>query len=180
VSGPVTRAPLWFVASVAVAAIALIAGVGVIWTANGSLSDRDDSEDTRAEIIEVAEQYFLASQNYDFTDVEGYRERVHPLMTERNREEFDKTLSRIDDGFAKIEAHAVAQVREAAVEVMDEDSPTVMVTGDVEFDSTEITSTSHPRWEVMLRLVDGEWLVDEHTELGDDRIFTAPEPAGGQ
>lgn len=175
-----TRAPLWFVASVAIAAIALVAGVGVTWTAERSLSDRSDRDDQRAELVGVAERYFVASNNYDFTKIEEYRDGVHPLMTESNRERFDKTLDQIADDFARMQAQAVGQVRQGAVEVLDDDSATVMVTGDVEFDSTRFKSTSHPRWEITLRLTGDGWLVDEHTELGDARLFTAPESAGGQ
>lgn len=174
-----TRVPLWFVAAVTIAVLVLIASVGVTWTAQRSLSDRADRDDQRDEIIDAARQYFVASNTYDFTRVKEYRGRLEPLMTEQNLQEFDKTMGQIAEGFAAVEAQAVGKVREAAVEVLDADSSTVMVTGDVEFDSTRLKSTSHPRWEITLRQVDGEWLVAEHTELGDDRIFTPTGPAGG-
>jgi hypothetical protein len=180
----VTRAPMWFVASIAVAVIALIAGVGVAWTANGSLSDRDDRDELRSELIGVAERFYMASNAYEFSSQEqiaDYKSRLRPMMTD---EEYERFLGQLDQaigvlGLDRMQATSTGAVRQAAVEVLDDDSATVMVTGDVEFDSARFTSTSHPRWEISLRLVEGEWLVDRHTELGDGRIFTEAGTGGG-
>ena len=176
-----TRAPAWFVAAVAIAAIALVASVGVIWTSYGSESARDDRDELRAELIDVAERFFLESNTYDFTKIEDYKDRVHPLLTESNRKRFDDTLGKIVKEFARIEMTAQARLRWSAVEVLDDDSATVMVTGDVEARSTATPpSISHPRWEISLVLTDDGWRVEEHTELGDARVFLPREPAGRQ
>ena len=177
-------APTWFVALVAVAALVLAASGGTI----GWLLQRDSAAaatpeaaadaDVRGEVVGVAEQYFVEANTYDFTEVAEYKARVHPLMTEPNRETFDSTMGQIAEGFAKIEAHATGTVRQAAVEKLDDDSAVVMATGDARFDSTTIKRTYFPRWEIMLRLVDGRWLVDSHTELGDSGIFSTTTPGG--
>jgi hypothetical protein len=181
-----SEAPTWFVALVAVAALVLVASVGVlVWLARQDSADAstavadDDSAELRGELVGIAEQYFVEANTYDFTDVADYKRRVHPLMTDLNRKNFDKTLAQIAPSFAKVKARATGTVRQSAVETLDDDSATVMVTGDARFESTSIRRTYYPRWEVMLQLVDGEWLVDSHTELGDSGVFSATGGAGG-
>jgi Mce-associated membrane protein len=172
------EAPTWFVALAAAAALLLVASGGAIgWLLQRDSAAAETSEvatdpDVRGELIGVAEQYFVEANTYDFTDVADYKARVHPLMTEQNRRTFDATMQQIAQGFADIEARATGTVRQAAVETVDDDSATVMVTGDAQFDSTRIKRTYFPRWEVALRLVDGEWLVENHTELGDSGLFS--------
>lgn len=178
--------PTWFVALVAVAALVLVASAGVlVWLARQDSADAstavtdDGSAQLRGDLVGIAEQYFVEANTYDFTDVPDYKRRVHPLMTDQNRTTFDKTMAQIAPSFAKVKAHATGTVRQSAVETLDDDSATVMVTGDAQFESTSIKRTYFPRWEVMLRLVDGEWLVDSHTELGDSGVFSATGGAGG-
>jgi Mce-associated membrane protein len=169
------EAPMWFVALVTLAGLVLVASVGaIVWLAQkdaASASPADDV-DQRGELIGMAEQYFVEANTYDFTNVPDYKARVHPLMTEQNRKTFDSTMQQIAGGFAEIEAQAKGTVRQAAIETMDGDSALVMVTGDAEFDSTRVKRTYFPRWEIALIQVDGEWLVDSHTELGDSGIFS--------
>jgi Mce-associated membrane protein len=181
-----SETPTWFVAVVALAALVLVSSTGVIvWLARSDSADAsaavadDGSTELRGELVGIAEQYFVEANTYDFTDVADYKRRVHPLMTEQNIQTFDTTLAKIAPSFAKVEAHATGTVRQSAVETLDDDSATVMVTGDAEFESTTIKRTYYPRWEVMLRLVDGEWLVDSHTELGDSGAISATTGAGG-
>jgi hypothetical protein len=174
-----SETPSWFVAVVAVAGLLLAASAGVIgWVLVHDPATADTPEaaaadtEVRGELVGVARQYFVEANTYDFTDVAAYKARVHPLMTEENRQTFDATMGKIASGFADIEARATGTVRQAAVEKLDDDSAVVMVTGDAQFDSTTIKRTFFPRWEVELRLVDGEWLVDSHTELGDSGLFS--------
>ncbi|HYJ68234.1 MAG TPA: hypothetical protein VEX15_11325 [Nocardioidaceae bacterium] len=174
-----TEAPTWFVALVAVAALVLVASTGVlVWLARQDSADASTavadggSAELRGVLVGTAEQYFVEANTYDFTDVDDYKRRVHPLMTDDNRKDFDKTLAQIASSFAKVEAHATGTVRQSAVETLDDDSATVMVTGDAKFESTSIKRTYFPRWEVMLQLVDGDWLVASHTELGDSGVFS--------
>jgi Mce-associated membrane protein len=181
-----SETPTWFVALVATAALVLVASAGVlVWLAPHDSADAstvvsdDGSEELRGELVGIAEQYFVEANTYDFTNVEDYKRRVHPLMTDQNRTTFDKTLGQIGPSFAKVEAHATGTVRQSAVETLDSDSATVMVTGDAKFESTTIKRAYFPRWEVMLRFVDGEWLVDSHTELGDSGVFSATGGTGG-
>jgi len=180
-----SETPTWFIALVAVAALVLIASSGVlVWLARNDSADAttavgdDGSAELRGKLVGIAEQYFVEANTYDFTDVEDYKRRVHPLMTDENIATFDKTLAKIAPSFAKVDAHASGTVRQSAVESVDDDSATVMVTGDAEFDSSTIKRTYFPRWEVMLRLVDGKWLVDSHTELGDSGVFSTTDGAG--
>lgn len=178
-----SEAPSLFVALVAVVGLVLVASIGaIVWLARGDSADASTSTgdaDLRGELVGVAEQFFVEANTYDFTDVADYKGRVHPLMTEQNRKTFDATMQQIAEGFADIKARATGTVRRAAVETVDDDSATVMVTGDAQFDSTRLERTYFPRWEVALRLVDGEWLVENHTELGDSGIFSTT-PGGQQ
>jgi hypothetical protein len=171
--------PSWFVAIVAVAGLLLAASAGVIgWVLVHDPAAADTPEaaaadtEVRGELVGIAKQYFVEANTYDFTDVDAYKARVHPLMTGQNQQTFDATMRQIAAGFADIKARATGTVRQAAVEKLDDDSAVVMVTGDAEFDSTRIKRTYFPRWEVELRLVDDEWLVDSHTELGDSGLFS--------
>jgi hypothetical protein len=176
------EAPMWFTALVTLAGLVLIASVGgIVWLAQNDApggSPADDAE-LRGELVGVADQYFVEANTYDFTNVADYKARVHPLMTEQNRKTFDATMQQIAKGFADIGARATGTVRRAAIETLDGDSATVMVTGDAQFDSTRIKRTYFPRWEIELVEVDGEWLVDSHTELGDSGIFSTTGSGAG-
>jgi hypothetical protein len=180
----VTRAPLWFVATVAAAVLALVAGVGVTWTAQRSISDRDDRDDLRVDLVATAEEFFLETTHYDLSteaNVEAYKERLAPLLTDAERERFNQQLDKAIQvlGLGEMRSRSTGTLRRSAIEVQDDDSATVMVTGDVEFESTRMQRTSFPRWEVELRLVDGAWLVDGRTELGDGSIISTTESGGG-
>jgi len=176
------EAPMWFIALVTMASLVLVASVGaVVWLAQQDAASADpaDDADLRGDLTGVAEQYFVEANTYDFTNVPDYKSRVHPLMTDQNRRTFDATMQQIAGGFAEIKARATGTVRQAAIETLDGDSATVMVTGDAQFDSTRIKRTYYPRWEIVLVHVGSGWLVDSHTELGDSGVFSTVDAGAG-
>lgn len=142
-------------------------------------SDDDYEAEERESAMAQSKQFVLRLHTYgpQYLDAENqmpeYRELVSELMTAKFAADFEKNVTYAEQAVAQAGAGRAAEVFSTGVSSLDPDSATVLVAGsftnsypnpnDAE---QRIDTDSLPfRYEITLRKVDGEWLVDKFTPI---------------
>ena len=166
---PVPRRDAAFVVAVSLAVLfgltAVVLSVLAVTDAFG-----DEGEERLDRARQAAGAFGEALVTYDFEDPDAHREAVLALSTGSFRQEyedaFDRGLAQI---ITEVEATSTGFVKEIYVSELGEDDAQAIVVVDIEH-----TGTGGPRTliDVYFRLtfieVDGEWKVDQVTDLNFD------------
>lgn len=150
---PLLVVGLLVVALLAAAAVAVWSGVRLRSTA--------EELDARAEVVQVAERFAVAVNNYDSESVDDYQSTVTELLSTKFRSEFESAMTDIVAEVQEAQMSSQGEVLASGVATMDDDSARVLVVADATVETIVDTRQRHFRWEVSLVKVDGEWLVDD-------------------
>ncbi|TIC79944.1 hypothetical protein [Nocardioides sp. GY 10127] len=141
------------------------------------LTGRDDVQVTRDQVAEAARAFMLRVNTYgpgeldDDGTMPDYRADVSALLTPAFSAEFDKQVTVAEATVAQAGLGRTTEVYSVGVSSLADTKAVALVTG--EFTNTypgkkgkRVEDESAPyRVEVTLRLIDGEWLVDDFTPV---------------
>ena len=123
--------------------------------------------DQRGEVTRVAEQFTVRVNNYDADSVDDYKASVGELLSTKFRADFDQAMEDIVAQVQEAEMESRGEVLASGVASLDDDSARVLVAADASVTTVYDERQRHFRWEVSLVRVDGEWLVDDFTPVGE-------------
>ncbi|MDO9498247.1 MAG: hypothetical protein Q7J48_21255 [Nocardioides sp.] len=142
-------------------------------------SDEDLVAEERESVMSQARQFALRLHTYgpqyldDDNLMPEYRELVSELMTTKYAAEFEKNVTYAEQAVSQAGAGRTGEVFATGVSSLDADSATVLAAGSFtssypnpENAEQRIDADSLPfRYEIKLRKVEGEWLVDDFTPI---------------
>ena len=179
---PAPTAPRRDAVFVVAVSLAVVFGLAALVLSLLTVTDAFGDGDERLESArEAAGRFGEALVTYDFRDPEAHREAVLALSTGSFRQEYEDAF---DQGLAQIitevEATSTGFVKDIYVSELGEDDAQAIVVVDIEH-----TGAGGPRtlFDVYFRLtfieVDGEWKVDQVTDLNFDTGSAPTDPDGG-
>jgi len=118
----------------------------------------------RSAAVNVAEQFTLRLDTFDYKDLGSYSKRVGGLLTEKMQGDFQGSFKGFEGVFKAIQISSKGTVLSAGIEDIDQDSATVLVIHDVNVTSKGCVQPPYKRMSVDLRKVKGKWLVDDFKE----------------
>jgi len=126
---------------------------------------QDASTDAdRTDAVNVAEQFTLRLDSFDYRHLDAYSSSVTSLLTDKMKTDFQGSFKGFDAAFKSIQITSKGTVLAAGVEDIDPDSATVLVIHDVNVTSKGCVQPPYKRMSVDLRKVKGKWLVDDFKE----------------
>lgn len=148
--------------------VGLIVGLaGVLLPGRISYPD-GSTKASREAAVAVANDFAVTYNTYDVAELEDYQDRVGGLLTEDYRTEFTQITDSIFEAIAETDqSSGDAQVRQIAVQSMDDDTAELLVAVDADLTNTDnegiVPRTM--RWIVFMARVDGEWKVDRFESI---------------
>ena len=121
------------------------------------------SDDERAKVKAVAEQFCLRMDNVDGSDPKGYAKKVKALLTTKMKTAFDEQFEAVQKLEPDTTVKGEGTILASGIADIDPDSATVLVAHDTAVTAKAGNTQRHARWTVTLRKVDGRWLVDNWT-----------------
>jgi len=104
---------------------------------------------------------FVANFNsYSVKNIDGYRDRLRPLLTPTFARSFDLAIDNIIKSVKVTKLRSSGEVLRTAVSSIDGQNATVLVVADATARSAFGERIRHFRWKVTLVQRDGRWLVD--------------------
>jgi len=151
------RNPL--VIALAVALVAALVGLGLLWRALDSANDEADRLDqARSEARTAASDALLAMSSYDYRSLDDDFAWIDEVGTDKFRKELTPAVATLK------KTHADAEVMRAAAEVQSDSKATVLLFLDQMLsDDTGEVSRELARVEMEMVRKDGTWLVDTVT-----------------
>ncbi len=120
------------------------------------------AEEQARKDVQAAVSSFVANMNsYSVNDIDDYRERVTPLLTESFAQSFDLALQQIVDQVKATDMTSEGEILATAVSSIDRDNATALVIADAHVASALGERLRHFRWKVSLVKQGDEWLVDD-------------------
>lgn len=150
----------------ALALVVVVAAAVAAWSFV-RLDAVEDELDARGEAARVAERFAVAVNNYDSASVEDYQETVGDLLSTKFRSEFESAMEDIVLQVQEAQMASQGEVLASGVAALDDDSARVLVVADASVKTVVDERQRHFRWEVSLVKVDGAWLVDDFTPVGE-------------
>ncbi|HEX6516915.1 MAG TPA: hypothetical protein VF049_15200 [Nocardioidaceae bacterium] len=127
--------------------------------------DVQSQKQARTDVVRVAQRFTVEVNNYDAKSIDGYKQRIAPMLSTRFRGEFDHAMKDIMASVKQTDMSSKGQVLASGVASLDPDSAEVLVVSDAEVKTVFDTRVRHFRWEVSLVKVDGRWLVDDFSPV---------------
>jgi Mce-associated membrane protein len=157
------RNPL--VIALAVALVAALVGLGLLWRALDSANDEADRLDqARSEARTAASDALLAMSSYDYRSLDDDFAWIDEVGTDKFRKELTPAVATLKKTIAQLKSHADAEVMRAAAEVQSDSKATVLLFLDQMLsDDTGEVSRELARVEMEMVRKDGTWLVDTVT-----------------
>jgi hypothetical protein len=157
-------------------------------------SDAADPAATREELRELAQDFVVEFHTYgpdDLVDGElaGYRDRVSPMMTTKFQTVFAEQIALPAATVAEADTRSEAEAHASGLVTADADSAEVIVGGVVQTsyenptqkDGERIDSGLVPiRYRVLFVRTDGQWLVDDLDQVGDELPGFAEQGGGSE
>lgn len=166
-----TSKPRWATALAVLCVLALIGG-GVLAYWLLDQPDYSAQEQDRAEVVEAAEVFVETWNTFRPKDAADYLERVSPLLTTKFGQEFENASEDVVTGIVQQRLFSKGAVLTDADEIpligistIDGDSAEVLVVSDATRVANRQRVLRHWRWQVSMRKVDGQWLVDSFEEV---------------
>lgn len=153
-------------------ALALVGVVVLAWWLRSQEQDISAAEQDRIAVMQASERFVETWNTFTPDDVDGYVERVSELLTTKFRTEFTGAAEDVVTGIEQQQLSSTGEVLVdedgiplVGIATIDPDSAEVLVVSDANRVSGGQEVLRHWRWQVSLRKVDGEWLVDSFTEV---------------
>ena len=166
-----TARPRWATALAILCVLALIGG-GVLAYWLLDQPDYSAQEQDQAEVVEAAEVFVETWNTFRPTDAEDYLARVEPLLTTSFGAEFRNASKDVVTGIVQQRLFSKGSVLTDAdgipligISSIDGDSAEVLVVSDATRVANRQRVLRHWRWQVSMRKVDGQWLVDSFKEV---------------
>ena len=192
--GPGSRGPLWVLAAVfAVVIGCLVASLFALgragWSVDDLVDEQRNPQTQRDQVMAVAKKFATQVATYGPEDLDeqnkmpAYVERIEELLTPKFASGFEQSVTFAEQSVAQQKITRSAQIYAVGVSSLEEDSAQVLVAGT---DTVSVPNPKKPeellpysqqtfRFEVVLVLTKGEWLVDNYGAVG-----TLDEPSGEQ
>jgi Mce-associated membrane protein len=119
-------------------------------------AEQQDRRDVQLAVASFAANF----NNYSFDDLDGYQERLTPLLTSGFSKSFALTVDGIITLATSSEVTSKGTVVQTAVSNIDSDNATALVVADAHISSAFGERERHFRWKVDVVQVDGDWLID--------------------
>ena len=156
----------------ALTALALVGVVALAWWLHSADQDRRETEQDRLAVMQSAERFVETWNTFSPDDVDGYVERVSGLLTTKFSTEFTGAAEDVVTGIEQQQLSSTGEVLVdgdgiplVGIATIDPDSAEVLVVSDANRVAGGQEVLRHWRWQVSLRKVDGEWLVDSFKEV---------------
>ncbi|MEP6815184.1 MAG: hypothetical protein ABI873_06510 [Marmoricola sp.] len=148
------------------AALALLLVVATTFAILMWRQHRQDAatEADRNAAVNVAEQFTLRLDSFDYRHLDSYSKQVGGLLTDKMKSDFAGSFKGFQAAFRTIQISSKGTVLSAGVQDSDQDSATVLVIHDVNVTSKGCVQPPYKRMSVDLRKVNGRWLVDDFKE----------------
>ncbi|MGH3446872.1 MAG: hypothetical protein ACRDQA_10215 [Nocardioidaceae bacterium] len=149
--------------------VAVVAGVVLSTRYIGSAESTDGHQlsasmtqqmRTRAD-VRLAVSSFAANLNtYSVKNIDGYRDRLAPMMTKGFAKSFKLALKNIVSNVKVTKMTSKGKVLKTAVSTVDANHATALVVADAHVTSALGKRMRHFRWKVTVVKTDGSWLID--------------------
>lgn len=156
----------------ALTALALVGVTALGWWLHSADQEQREDEQNRIAVMQASERFVETWNTFTPDDVDGYVERVSELLTTKFRTEFTGAAGDVVTGIEQQELSSEGEVLVdgdgiplVGIATIDPDSAEVLVVSDANRVSGGQEVLRHWRWQVSLRKVDGEWLVDSFSEV---------------
>jgi Mce-associated membrane protein len=142
--------------------LALAGAVLVTVLGNGASSASSSTQESaaREDVQRVASSFAANVNTYSSSDIEGYSERVRPLLTDKFEGSFSRAIQGIVAQMRSAQIESQGEVLVTGVSSVDQDSATVLVVVDADVSTAVGERARHFRWEVDLVRQQSKWLVD--------------------
>jgi Mce-associated membrane protein len=142
--------------------LALAGAVLVTVLGNGASSASSSTQESaaREDVQRVASSFAANVNTYSSRDIDGYSERVKPLLTDKFEGSFSRAIQGIVAQMRSAQIESQGEVLVTGVSSVDQDSATVLVVVDADVSTAVGERARHFRWEVDLVRQQGKWLVD--------------------
>lgn len=114
----------------------------------------------RADVQAAVETFVVNLNSYSVKDIDGYKQRLRPLLTPGFAKSFDLAVDNIIAQVRATEMTSEGEVLKTAVSTIDADNATALVVADAHVTSALGERQRHFRWQVTLVKTDDTWLVD--------------------
>ncbi|WP_118394313.1 hypothetical protein [Aeromicrobium sp. A1-2] len=172
--------PRVFTLLVVVTALGLVLAAvgGALWVL-GPSGASDDSGD-RNTITSRANDFAVAYNTYDVSDLPDYQKRLKGLLTPAYDEQFVQVTDAVFKALEeKKQSSGGAKVLGVAVESIDKDSAEALVAVDAKITNTdnEAEVLRHFRWKISFTKTKGEWLVSNFQSVAPVDAQATPVPS---
>jgi len=124
-------------------------------------------EQQEREDVQAAVSAFVANLNsYSVKDIDGYQDRLKPLLTPGFAQSFDLAVENIVAQVKATNMTSEGEVLSTAVSSIDPNSATALVVADATVKSALGDRLRHFRWRVSLIKSEGTWLIDDFKPVG--------------
>jgi hypothetical protein len=141
-------------------ALAFAVVMTIVVSAGETTATSTQESARRAEVQRVASAFAVNVNTYSAADIDGYAQRVRPLLTDRFEPSFDQAVKGIVAQVQSTQLRSKGNVLVTGVSSLDRDSATVLVVSDADVSSAVGSRARHFRWQVDLVRQGGKWLVD--------------------
>ena len=166
-----TSRPRWATALALLCVLTLIGGGVLAYWLHNQTEYRAEAQD-RVEVAEAAEVFVETWNTFRPTDAEDYLDRVGPLLTTKFGQEFRNASEDVVTGIVQQRLFSKGAVLTdgdgiplIGISSIDGDSAEVLVVSDATRVANRQRVLRHWRWQVSMRKVDGQWLVDSFKEV---------------
>ena len=156
----------------ALCALALIGGLVLVFWLQDRTEEIDAEQQDRIEAMQAAERFTVTWNTFRPKDAETYVERVSPLLTPKFQQEFGNASEDVVAGITQQRLFSKGEVLKdgdgiplVGISSIDQDSAELLVVSDANRVSNRQRVVRHWRWQVSMRKIDGEWLVDSFKEV---------------
>ena len=154
----------------AVSVLALVAGVVVAAVMFSKVREDKAADRARSEAITAAEQFALRMDGIQLGNFEAFSKSVAPLLTTKERTVFEQQFKQFEQVYEQAKKAGAAQAKPGVGKIIfsgasdaDLDSATVLVAHDSTVPGQD--QALHFRWQLGMRKVEGDWLVDDFTPV---------------
>lgn len=152
--------------------LALVGAIVLVYWLDDRGGERAAAEQDRIEAMQAAQRFTEVWNTFRPKDASTYVERVSPLLTSKFRTEFTNASEDVVAGITQQRLFSKGEVLTdgdgvplVGISTIDPDSAEVLVVADAKRVANQQRVVRHWRWQVSLRKVDGEWLVDSFKEV---------------
>jgi Mce-associated membrane protein len=160
VTGRNRRLLSYVLSAALVLALAFAVVVTVVDPGSGTADTTQESA-ARKEVQRVASSFAVNFNTYSSKNVDKYRQRMRPLLTDQAERSFGQAITSVETQMRSRQMSSQGEVLVTGVSSIDSDSATVLVVADADISSAGGDLARHFRWEVDLVRRGNRWLVND-------------------